>query len=109
MKMSAWVVLIYALFIFLGGMIGYNQAHSLSSLIAGTVSAILLLACGMGMFKKSTLAYTLALALILSLALFFGYRFVLTGKFMPAGMMIILSLLTLVIIFKRRKKKAKLI
>ncbi len=108
MKFSAWVVCIYALLIFLGGMIGYYQAHSLPSLIAGTLSAILLFACAWGMFKNSALAYTFALALILALALFFGYRFTLTGKFMPSGMMTLMSIFALAIFFKYRKKKAQL-
>ena len=108
MKNSAWIVLIYALIVFLGGMIGFNQAHSMPSLIAGTVSATLLLICALGMFKRSVLAYTLAMAIILALMLFFGYRFTATGKFMPSGMMMILSASSLLYILMRRKKKAKL-
>lgn len=87
---------------------GFSQAHSLPSLIAGTVSAILLFACSLGMFKRSLLAYTLAMFLILALTIFFAYRFALTGKFMPAGMMIIISTLSLVLVLMRRKKKPKL-
>lgn len=107
MKISACIVLGYALIILLGGMMGYQKAHSYSSLIVGTISAILLFGCSIGMFRKSTLAYSLALALILALMLFFGYRFALTGKFMPSGMMILISGLSLFFVFQRRKKKAK--
>lgn len=108
MKLSACIVLTYALLIFVGGVIGFNQAHSLPSLIAGSLSALLLLACSLGMFKRSVLAYTLAMALILALMLFFSYRFVLTGKIMPAGMMAVISAFCLACIMMRRKKKIKL-
>lgn len=109
MKMSAWIVLVYAILIFLGGMIGFNQAHSLPSLLAGSVSAFLLLTCSYGMFRRSMLAYTVAMVLILALTVFFGYRFTLTAKFMPSGMMALISAFCLLLVLTRRKKKVKLI
>ncbi len=108
MKFSAWIVLVYALLILLGGLMGFRQAHSLASLVVGSVSAIILLVCASGMFRKSLLAYTLAMAFILVLTLFFAYRFALTEKFMPAGMMTMISALALLtVVFRSKKKKAK--
>lgn len=109
MKTSAWIILIYAAIIFIGGMIGFKQAHSYPSLIAGSISALLLFLCALGMFNRSALAFTLALALIFALTIFFSYRFSLTTKFMPAGMMALVSLATLLVVFTQRKKKAKFI
>lgn len=105
MKFSAWIVLVYAFIVFLGGIMGYVQAQSLPSLFAGIASATVLFVCAWGMFKRSFLAYSLAMVLILALTLFFGYRFALTGKFMPAGMMILVSAITLTVVFLQRKKK----
>lgn len=109
MKTSAWIVLLYALIILLGGIIGFREAHSLPSLIAGSVSAILLLLCASGMFKKSVLAYTFSIIFIMLLTCFFGYRFMLTSKFMPSGMMLIVSALALIFVLRQRKRKTKLI
>ena len=104
MNIPALTILIYALFVLIGGMIGYNQAHSLASLIAGTVSGLLLLFCSIGMFKRSVLAYTLSLGLTLLLTLFFSYRLFLTAKFMPAGLMVLLSLITFSLVYYTRKQ-----
>lgn len=105
MHLSAWIVLIYSLLILIGGMIGYSQAHSLPSLISGSIFGFLLLLCSIGMFKKSVLAYTLSLALSAMLTLFFFYRFIITMKLMPAGMMAIISLSTITFILWNRKRK----
>ena len=109
MKISAWLVSVYALIILVGGVIGYSQAQSLPSLIVGVISSLLLLVCALGMHNRSTLAYTMAMAIILALTLFFGYRFALTAKLMPGGMMLLMSAFVLVTILCRRKRKAKLI
>lgn len=92
-----------------GGMMGFTQAHSYPSLIAATLSAILLLMGAIGMFRKSMLAYTLVVFVHLLLTLFFTYRYAITTKFMPAGLMIILSASSLIFILAKGKKKARLI
>ncbi|QLH35141.1 MAG: hypothetical protein HWD61_02500 [Parachlamydiaceae bacterium] len=70
MKLSALVVFIFALLILIGGVIGFNQAHSVPSLIAGTASGVLLIICGFGILKRSVLAYTFAMIVIFALTLF---------------------------------------
>lgn len=109
MKISAWIVLMYALIILVGGMIGFKQAHSYPSLIAGLTASCLLFICGGAMLRGSNLAFSLAMAITLALTLFFAYRYTLTHKFMPAGIMSLVSALTLVIVLAQRKKKAKFI
>lgn len=108
MKISAVVVLVYAFMLLAGGIMGYTQAHSLPSLTAGIVSSFLLIICALGINKRSTLAYTMAMLITLGLTLFFGYRFAVTSKFMPAGMMVITSALVLITILWRGKRKVKL-
>lgn len=110
MKLSAYIILFYALLIFFGGMMGYAKAHSLSSLIAGTLCAFLLSIAAIGMIKKSLLAYFVALGSVSSLILFFTYRFFLTNKFMPAGLMVLLSVaaLSALLFFTKQRKEIKL-
>jgi uncharacterized membrane protein (UPF0136 family) len=109
MKFSAWLVLVYALIILFGGIMGFKQAHSVPSLIVGVTSAVLLCLCAFGMFKRSTLAYTLSLVLMTGLTFFFAYRFLITFKIMPAGMMMLISAFCLTFVLSRRKRKARLI
>lgn len=109
MKWSAWITLTYALIVMSGGIVGFTQAHSYPSLIAATLSATLLFMGAIGMFRKSILAYTLVVFVHLLLTLFFTYRYAITTKFMPAGLMIILSASSLIFILTKGKKKARLI
>ena len=77
----------------LGGIIGYVSKGSVPSIIAGSISGILLLVAAL--LLPNHLIAGLALALIISLLLAgqFVPKFVQTGKAMPAGMMSILSVI----------------
>lgn len=102
MKFNAWTVLIYALLIFMGGIMGHIKAQSTVSLIMGVSFAIGL---GLGawlMFKSNKAGYFLSLLLTLTLGAFFAYRYSLTQSFMPAGLMCILSALVLIILIASR-------
>src|ERR1041384_5193088 len=80
-----------------GGLIGFLKAKSKASLIAGGISGVLLIVAAM--LLKSNVTAGLVLGGIISLAL--AGRFVPAllkgGKFMPAGMMAILSVVSLVL------------
>lgn len=95
LKISQWIVLVYGLLLFIGGMIGFAKAHSNSSLVMGTGFSIAIFVSAGLMFKGNKLGNTIAMACSGLLTLFFAYRFFLTGKFMPAGLMCILSLIVL--------------
>jgi uncharacterized membrane protein (UPF0136 family) len=91
---------LYAILLALGGVIGYLKAGSRPSLIAGTLSA-LLAALALGLSAGNT-RWGVPLGLILSISLFvlFGYRYaVKTRKFMPAGLLAIVSLVVLGVMF----------
>ena len=103
MKTLAWLILAYAVLLLIGGLIGYQKAQSFASLIAGCSSALVLSFASFGMFKKSVLAYSLATLATLLLALFFAYRLSITGNFMPAGMMTLISLATFILLIIKRK------
>jgi len=90
--MPVWMILIFAVVMFAGGLIGYLTAGSRASLISGTVSAALLvLAFFLG---RTNPVQGLQAAAVLSamLAVVFAIRAFKTRKFMPAGMLLILSI-----------------
>lgn len=106
MKTNALVIFAYALVVVTGGIIGYTTVGSLPSLVMGLSFGLLLLASGWAMLKKSTLAHFSAVTLSAILALFFLYRFIITWKIMPAGMMAIISLLVLAYFFAPKRRLA---
>lgn len=102
MDFNAYLTAIYALLVFAGGLTGYYVGHSKPSLIAGIVFGLLLGLCSYGMFKNSGTAKYGAISLSGILALFFASRYLASYKFMPAGLMIILSIATfLTLMFKK--------
>ena len=82
----------FALIVFSGGLIGYAKAGSVPSLASGVAFAGLL---AYGAYRTSTdpkdFFFLLAVSGILLGVM--GYRFFLSGKFMPAGLVASLSLL----------------
>ena len=98
MKMAAIVTLLYGLLVLAGGIMGYLQAKSLPSLISGVVFGLVLLACGWFTWGGSGAAVYVSIAAALILALFFAYRFTATGRFMPGGLMFVLSFVAVVIL-----------
>lgn len=106
MKNKALITIIYALIVTAGGVIGYVTAGSIPSLVMGLAFGLLLLGSGWAITQKSTLGYFSATALSGILALFFIYRFALTWKVMPAGMMALLSLVVVVMFLSSRPKTA---
>lgn len=91
MKTNLITIALYATILLIGGTIGYVKTNSLASIIAGTISFILLIGSGLAMLQKEKLGYVLALAIVCLLTVFFSYRYAMTQKFMPSGLMIIVS------------------
>jgi uncharacterized membrane protein (UPF0136 family) len=91
---------LYAVLLALGGVIGYLKAGSRASLIAGTLSA-LFAALALGLSATNS-RWGVPLGLLLSITLFvlFAYRYaVKTRKFMPSGLLAIVSLVVLGVMF----------
>lgn len=105
MQTAAYIVSVYAVLVGIGGLAGYRAAKSLPSLIAGSVSFLALLAAAHGMRTGQAWGLPLALVLTLFLLVFFGIRYAKSSPraFMPGGLMVILSLLTLAGILLTRK------
>ncbi len=101
--MSSYIVIaVYGAFVLLGGLMGYIKAHSLPSLIMGGISGLLLFATSYGLFQGQSWATTAAFALPLLLTLFFLYRFSQSYAFMPAGLMVVLGIVTLILVWFKK-------
>jgi uncharacterized membrane protein (UPF0136 family) len=91
---------IYAVLLGLGGVIGYLKARSRASLIAGSISSLVAVAALALSIAYKNLGVTLGLILSISLFILFGYRYaVKTRKFMPSGLLAVVSLVVLAIMF----------
>ncbi|CAN5261421.1 hypothetical protein BH20VER2_BH20VER2_08080 [soil metagenome] len=88
--------IIFGVLTILGGVIGYLRAGSMASIIAGSISGILILVAAL--LLPSNVVAGLALAGVISLLLAgrFLPAFIRTGDFMPAGMMSILSIIGII-------------
>lgn len=89
---------IFGILTIVGGVMGFVKAKSRASLIAGSISGILLAVAGHLIGIGNTLV-GLIIGLVLSLALAgqFGPKFFRGGKFMPAGLIAILSAIGIVV------------
>lgn len=101
--MQSYIVLaIYGALVFVGGIMGYKKAGSMPSLIMGGISGLLLLLTSYGLHQGYSWAHIAAFGLPLLLTLFFLYRFSLSYAFMPAGLMVVLGIITLLLIYFKR-------
>ncbi len=106
MNLKVTATITYALFVFMGGLIGYLKSASYPSLVMGTLFSISLLFCSFAIHKKSVLGHVLTLVLTSFLLFFFGFRFFQKPALMPAGLMVILSVATLSVFLIKTSKKA---
>lgn len=90
------VLAVYAVLLAAGGLMGYLKAGSRPSLIAGLAFG---LAAGAGavLARQNPAGFVLGAAVAGLLAVFFGRRYFRLRKFMPAGMLTILSVAVLVL------------
>jgi uncharacterized membrane protein (UPF0136 family) len=89
---------VYAVLLAVGGVIGYTKAGSRPSLIAGSASAVAAVLALVLSFQNPGLGMGLGALVAILLAVFFGYRFaVKTRKFMPAGLLAVVSLIVLAV------------
>ncbi|RZM76581.1 TMEM14 family protein [Leptolyngbya iicbica] len=90
---------IYAVLSMVGGVIGYQKAGSKPSLISGVITGVLLLIAGVGLLQAAVWGSWLAIAVSLLLVITFIIRLIKTRKFMPAGLMVIVGVATLIALF----------
>jgi len=84
---------VFAVLTIAGGVVGYVKAGSVASIIAGSITGVLLLVAAFLLPEHRAIGLATALILSLLLAAQFVPKFMRTGKVMPAGMMSILSVI----------------
>ncbi len=89
--------IIFGALTIIGGIIGYVKAGSLPSIIAGSITGVLLLIAGSLLPQHRAVSLATAFVISLLLAAQFVPKFIRTGKVMPAGMMSILSVIGIVV------------
>jgi uncharacterized membrane protein (UPF0136 family) len=109
MKQNSILIGCYASLILVGGMIGYLAAHSMISLIASSLFALLLFFCSVLIWNGYLTAYHSAMGLIFCLLFFFVYRFSLTYKMAPAGIMAIISAVLFLYLAAARKQMSRVV
>ena len=85
------ILWVYIVLLVIGGLIGFLKAGSKASLITSVCFAALLSLCAVGVIFQPYVA-DIVLAVLL---VFFGWRLSQSRKFMPNGLMLILTLATL--------------
>ncbi len=84
----------YAILLMIGGFIGYRKAGSRPSLIAGSVSGLIALLAA-GLMLQDVRAIWLGVVLSAMMLVVFGIRFAKTRKFMPSGLLGVVSVAVL--------------
>ena len=79
-----------------GGIVGYLKAGSVASIIAGSITGVLLLVAAFLLPEHRAIGLATAFIISLLLAAQFVPKFIRTGRVMPAGMMSILSVIGLI-------------
>ena len=95
------ILWVYIVLLLIGGLIGFFKAKSKVSLISSSVFAAVLVLTQTGIFKPS-LSLILVNVIMAALLVVFAIRLAKTKKFMPSGLMLVLTILTLALrnIFK---------
>jgi len=88
-----------------GGIVGYLKAGSVASIIAGSITGVLLLVAAFLLPEHRTIGLATALIVSLLLAAQFVPKFLQTGRVMPAGLMSILSAIGIIAVIVAWVKK----
>ena len=85
--------IIFGLLTIAGGIVGYVKAGSVASIIAGSITGVLLLVAAFLLPEHRAIGLATAFIISLLLAAQFAPKFIRTGRIMPAGMMAVLSVI----------------
>jgi uncharacterized membrane protein (UPF0136 family) len=92
MQFENLVFWIYVVLLLVGGLIGFFKAKSRVSLITSAVAAALLVLTRTGIFSRPVIIANVIMAVLLVV---FAIRLTKTKKFMPGGLMLVLTILAL--------------
>jgi len=85
----------YIVLLLVGGLIGFLKAKSKVSLITSVTAAVVLILTALPGILNRAFAQTLANLVLAALLVVFTLRLVKTKKFMPSGLILVLTVLTL--------------
>jgi uncharacterized membrane protein (UPF0136 family) len=85
------VLWIYIVLLLIGGLIGFLKAGSKVSLITSAVAAAVLILAGIPGLFTPTVARTLSDGIMAALLVVFAIRFAKKRKFMPSGLMFVIT------------------
>ena len=91
-----YFALIYGILTIIGGVIGYATKGSTVSLMAGGISGLLILLCAFAYLKGQRAGIIGLAVMAVALLGFFTPRFLEHFAFMPAGLMVVLSIIALI-------------
>jgi len=97
MNLSIVAAFAYGILSIIGGIIGYIQATSRVSLLSGSISGLLLIFAAYFQLQGQAWGSILAVLVTAVLVVFFAFRLAKTRKFMPAGLMTILGMVSLAV------------
>ncbi len=89
--------ILFGVLTIIGGVIGYVSKGSVPSIVAGSISGVLLLVAAFLLPTNAVIGLALATIVSLLLAGRFVPAFLKTGGLMPAGMMSVLSVIGIVV------------
>ena len=96
MEASKIYFIAFGVLTIVGGIVGYLKAGSMASIIAGSITGVLLLVAAFLLPEHRAIGLATAFIISLLLAAQFVPKFIRTGRVMPAGMMSILSVIGLI-------------
>ena len=95
--MASTFLWIYTVLLFVGGIIGFKKAGSKASLISGSLSGVIMAGGLLLSASQPRMGFSLAAVVCLLLIGAFAIRLKKTQKFMPSGMLLILSVAACVV------------
>jgi uncharacterized membrane protein (UPF0136 family) len=95
MSLSDLAFWVYVVLLLLGGLFGFYKGKSKISLITSVVSAALLVLTTLRGIFEPAFARDLANLIMAALLVVFAIRLAKTKKFMPSGLMLVLTILVL--------------
>lgn len=93
-NVSTLLVVVYGLFVLVGGIIGYVKAKSKASLVTGVLAGVVLLLCAYGMTEGIRIAYLVSVVVAIVLGVRFFQTWLTKRRLFPDLAMVILSALT---------------
>jgi uncharacterized membrane protein (UPF0136 family) len=93
MEVTKVYFILFGVLTIVGGIVGYVKAGSVASIVAGSITGVLLLVAAFLLPEHRGVGLATALVVSLLLAAQFVPKFLQTGRMMPAGMMSILSVI----------------